>query len=96
MVAIFLFSPPCHYTKNTYLTFPNPTTPRFFLRDRVNVNFCNKPDGIEKTFTLTSFIYLRLGAFRSGFKKEDMRKTNFVTNLYKKNAPFFSTPLTNP
>ena len=36
MVAFFLFLPPSHYTKNTYLTFPNHTTPPFFLRDRVN------------------------------------------------------------
>ncbi|MGL4377247.1 MAG: hypothetical protein ACRCT1_12460 [Microcoleaceae cyanobacterium] len=46
MVAIFLFLPPSHYNKNTYLTFPNHTTP-LEKRDRVKVNFYNKPDGMK-------------------------------------------------
>jgi hypothetical protein len=98
MVAIFLFSRPSHYTKNTYLTFLNHTTPRFSLRDRVNVNFRNKPDGSgEKTFTLASFIHLssicvhlRLSAVSK--KRLNYSKKNFFTQKYKKKRLFFPPP----
>jgi hypothetical protein len=44
-VAIFLFLPPSHYTKHTYLTFPSSYHTSWQKRDRDYVNFCNKHDG---------------------------------------------------
>jgi hypothetical protein len=59
MVAIFLFLPPSHYTKNTFLPFSHHTTPRFFSR-RDDVNICNKPDrGGKQSLTLTDLLPLR-------------------------------------
>jgi excinuclease UvrABC ATPase subunit len=82
------------YTKNTYLTFSHHTTPRFFSR-RDNVNICNKPDGSGKNFTLY-FDMIPPSALRSGAVSNKKEENPFVTNLYKKNAPFFSNPLTKP
>ena len=89
MVAIFLFLPPSHYTKNTYLTILNPTTPQS-QRDRVDVNICNKPKGTKKPSLTFICVYLRSSAVA---KKEDLIQSTiiFYKNL-SKNAPFFSPP----
>jgi hypothetical protein len=75
MVAIFLFLPPCHYTKNTYLTFPNHTTP-LEKRDRVHVNICNKHDGMKKILYFDiihpSFIHLGSSALIAVSKKVEL------------------------
>ena len=91
MVAIFLFLPTSHYTKKTYLTFPNHTTP-LEKRDRVHVNFCNKQEGMKK---ILYFDIIHPSAFICVHLRFQKR-AHFVTNLYQKNAPFFSTPLTKP
>jgi len=61
MVAFFLFLPPFNYTKNTYPTFPNHTTP-LEKRDRVHVNFYNKPDGMKKIYHSSICVHLRSSA----------------------------------
>ena len=91
--ALFLFLPPSHYTKKTYPTFPNHTTPRWEKRARVHVNFYNKPDGSGKKNLYFDIIH------PSAFICVHLRfqkRAHFVTNLYQKNAPFFSTLLTKP
>jgi len=93
MGAFFLFLPPSHYTKKTYPTFPNHTTPRWEKRARVHVNFYNKPDGSGKKNLYFDIIH------PSAFICVHLRfqkRAHFVTNLYQKNAPFFSTLLTKP
>jgi len=83
--------PPSYYTKNTFLTILNPTTPRWKKRDRAYVNFYNKHDRIgKKSLTLTSFIHLRLGAFICGFKKEE---NPFCYKSLPKKSTFFFNPL---
>jgi hypothetical protein len=90
MVAFFLFLPPSHYTKKTYLTILNPTTP-LEKRDRVHVNFCNKQEGMKK---ILYFDIIHPSALRS----VPYGKASPISRFQKKlNSGIFSPTLfTNP